>query len=112
MEKNTKAQFFGSLPMLSSLSQLELEQLVAISQVRRAPRYQFIFMPDESAEYLYFLVSGKVKTGTFSSEGREVIKEIISPGSMFGDLALGGETARSEFAQALHDEVEYMAVKL
>jgi len=112
MEKNTKAQFLGSLPMLSSLSQQEQDQLVAITQVRRAPRYQFIFMPDESADYLYFIISGKVKTGTFSSEGREVIKEILSPGAMFGDLALGGETARSEFAQALHDEVEYLMVKV
>jgi CRP-like cAMP-binding protein len=112
MEKNAKAHFFGSLPMLSTLSQTELDQLGAITQVRRAPRYQFIFMPDESADHLFFLVSGKVKTGTFSSEGREVIKEILSPGAMFGDLALGGETARSEFAQALHDEVEYLMVKL
>ena len=101
MEKNTKTQFLASLPMLSSLSQHELEQLVGITQLRRAPRYQFIFMPDETADHLFFLVSGKVKTGTFSSEGREVIKEILSPGAMFGDLTLGGETARSEFAQAL-----------
>lgn len=112
MEKNTKAQFLGTLPMLSALSQHELEQLAAIAQVRRIPRYQFIFMPDESAEHLYFLVSGKVKTGTFSPEGREVIKEILSAGSMFGDLVLGGETMRSEFAQALHDEVEFLTIRL
>ena len=112
MEKNTKEQFFGSHPMLSSLNQSELEHLVNIAQLRRIPRYQFIFMPDEPAESLLFLVIGKVKTGTFSPEGREVIKEILSPGAMFGDLVLGGETARSDFAQALHDEVTFLAVKV
>lgn len=112
MEKNSKAQFFGSHPLMASLNPNELEQLVAITQVRRAPRYQFIFMPDESADHLCFLVSGKVKTGTFSPEGREVIKEILSPGAMFGELALGGETARSEFAQAVHEDVEYFMVKV
>ena len=112
MEKNTKAQFLGSHPILSSLNQQELEHLVSIAQVRRAPRYQFIFMPDESADHLCFLVSGKVKTGTFSPEGREVIKEILSSGAMFGDMTLGGETARTEFAQALHDEAVYLTVKV
>ncbi|MCB0524057.1 MAG: Crp/Fnr family transcriptional regulator [Saprospiraceae bacterium] len=112
MEKNTKVTFFSTHPILSSLNQLELEQLAAVTQTRRAPRYQFIFMPDETSDYICFLVSGKVKTGTFSPEGREVIKEILSPGAMFGDLALGGETSRSEFAQALHDEAEYLVVKV
>jgi CRP-like cAMP-binding protein len=112
MEKNTKTQFLGSLPLLSTLNEQELSQLSNIAQFRHVPRYHFIFMPDESADQLFFLVSGKVKTGTFSPEGREVIKEILSQGCMFGDLVLGGETIRSEFAQALHDEVEYLSVKL
>jgi CRP/FNR family cyclic AMP-dependent transcriptional regulator len=112
MEKDKKADFFGSLPMLSLFIQSDLDQLVEIAQTRIAQKYHFVFMPDEPADHLYFLVSGRVKTGTFSTEGREVIKEILSPGAMFGDLALCGETSRSEFAQALHDEVEYLVVKL
>ncbi len=112
MEKNTKAQFFATHPMLTCLNEQELEQMVTVAQVRKAPRYQFIFMPDESADHLCFLVSGKVKTGTFSPEGREVIKEILSASAMFGDMTLGGETTRSEFAQALHDEAVYLTVKV
>ncbi|MCB9308003.1 MAG: Crp/Fnr family transcriptional regulator [Lewinellaceae bacterium] len=105
-------QFFEKLPVLSPLNSTELEQLAAISQVRRAPKFQFIFMPDEPAEHLYFLVKGRVKTGTFSHDGREVIKEILQPETLFGDLALAGETRRSEFAQALHDEAEYISIKV
>lgn len=112
MEKNTKVQFLASHPLLSSLNSGELEQLAAQMQLRRSPKYHFIFMPDETADHLYFLVRGKVKTGTFSPEGREVIKEILAPGAIFGDLALGGEILRSEFAQALHDEVECLVIKV
>jgi CRP-like cAMP-binding protein len=83
-----------------------------MTQHRRAPKYQFIFMPDEIAEHIYFLVQGRVKTGTFSHEGREVIKEIMQPGMLFGDLALAGEMTHSDFAQALHDDVEYLSVRL
>ncbi|MBV6441334.1 MAG: Crp/Fnr family transcriptional regulator [Haliscomenobacteraceae bacterium CHB4] len=112
MDMNTKLQLLGKLPVLSALSTGELEQLAAIATFRRAPKFQFIFMPDETADHLYILGKGRVKTGTFSSDGREVIKEILQPEMMFGDLALAGETKRSEFAQALHDEVEYLAIKV
>ena len=112
MENSNKLQLLGKLPVLSALSLPELEQLAAISHLRRAPKFQFIFMPDEAADQIYVLGKGRVKTGTFSPDGREVIKEILQPETMFGDLALAGETKRSEFAQALHDEVEYLSIKI
>lgn len=112
MDTSNKIEFFGKLPMLTQLSHAELEQLAAFAQYRRAPKFQFIFMPDEPADYLYFLVRGRLKTGTFSPDGREVIKEILQGETLFGDLALAGETRRSEFAQALHDDAEYLVVKV
>ncbi len=110
MNTSNKIQFFSNLPLFDALSPVEVEQLAEIAQYRSTPKFQFIFMPDEAADHLYFLVKGRLKTGTFSLEGREVIKEILQPTSAFGDLALAGETTRSEFAQALHDEAEYLAI--
>jgi CRP-like cAMP-binding protein len=112
MDTSNKIQFFSTLPLFEALSPAELEQLADIAQFRRTPKFQFIFMPDESADQLYFLLKGRLKTGTFSVDGREVIKEILQPSSLFGDLALAGETTRSEFAQALHDEAEYLEIKV
>lgn len=112
MDKNTKIDFLRKLPMFVSLNEKELEMLADFAQHRSTSRYNFIFVPDEKAEHLYFLVQGRVKTGTFSSEGREIIKELISPQSLFGDLALAGEEMRSEFAQSLHDGAEYLAIRL
>ncbi len=112
MDKNAKIDFLKKLPMFVSLDENELAQLAECAQYRIAPRYHFVFVPDEAAEHLYFLVKGRIKTGTFSSEGREIIKELISPEALFGDLALAGEEMRSEFAQSLHDGAEYLAIKL
>lgn len=112
MEMTNKQQLLGKLPVLAALTPTELEQLAAIAHYRRAPKFQFIFMPDEPADHVYVLGKGRVKTGTFSQDGREVIKEILQPETLFGDLALAGETKRSEFAQALHDEVDYLAIKV
>lgn len=112
MDKNAKIDFLRKLPMFVSLNETELVQLAEFTQFRSAPRYHFVFVPDETAEHLYFLIQGRVKTGTFSSEGREIIKELISPETLFGDLALAGETKRSEFAQSLHDGADYLVIKL
>lgn len=112
MDKPAKVEFLKSLPLFASLSQQELGLLAEAVQPRSVPRYQFVFMPDEPAEQLYFLVRGRVKTGIFSLEGREIIKEIIAPGMMFGDLALAGETKRSEYAQSLNDGAEYLVVNM
>jgi CRP/FNR family cyclic AMP-dependent transcriptional regulator len=112
MELHYKVQFLGKLHVLAPLNPAELEQLATCAIHRRVPKFQFIFMPDEPADQLYFLLRGRVKTGTFSVDGREVIKEILHPDVLFGDLALAGEARRSEFAQALHDEVEFLSVRV
>ncbi|MBL7806956.1 MAG: Crp/Fnr family transcriptional regulator [Saprospiraceae bacterium] len=112
MDKQAKINFLKSLPMFGSLNEVELAQLADAAQYKMAPRYHFVYMPDEAAEHLYLLVKGRVKTGTFSGEGREIIKELVGPQMMFGDLTLAGETKRSEFAQSLHDGAEFLVVRL
>lgn len=105
-------QFLGSLPPLTSLDTEELQQLASTAQHRRVSKFHFIFMPDEPADHLFFLIRGRIKLGTYAYDGREVIKEILQPMALFGDLSLAGELKRSEFAQAMHDEVEYLAVRV
>lgn len=112
MELDSKVRLLSKVPVLSHLKTEELEQLAESAHLRRSPRFNFIFMPDEPAEYVYVLVRGKVKIGTFAPDGREVIKEILSSGNLFGDLALAGETSRSEYAQNLHDEAEFLCIKV
>jgi CRP/FNR family transcriptional regulator, cyclic AMP receptor protein len=112
MELDSKVRLLSKVPVLSHLKTEELEQLAEVARPRRSPRFNFIFMPDEHAEHVHILAKGKVKIGTFASDGREVIKEILHPGSMFGDLALAGETLRSEYAQNLHEEAEYLCIKV
>ncbi|MFN0034801.1 MAG: Crp/Fnr family transcriptional regulator [Saprospiraceae bacterium] len=112
MDKNTKIDFFRKVPLFASLTEKQLAQLEENAKYRIAPRYHFIFVPDETADHLYLLVQGRVKTGTFSNEGREIIKELVSPGALFGDLVLAGETIRSEFGQSLHEGAEYVSINL
>jgi len=112
MELDSKVRLLSKVPVLSHLKTEELEQLAEAAHLRRSPRFNFIFMPDEPAEHVHILSKGRVKIGTFAPDGREVIKDILHPGSIFGDLALAGETLRSEYAQNLHDEAEFLSIKV
>jgi CRP-like cAMP-binding protein len=53
------------------------------------------------------LIAGRVKVGAYSKDGKEVIKTIVHPGEMFGELGLVGEDIRKDFAIAMDDEVQF-----
>jgi len=112
MENSNKIQLLSRMPILAPLQPSEIEQLANATQFKKINRFHFIYMPDEKSEYLYFLLKGKIKIGTFSLDGREVIKEILQPEQPFGDMALAGETKRGDFAQAMGEEVEILAVRM
>ncbi len=110
---NTKTlQLLARMPILAPLQPAELEQLAQATQYKKINRFHFIYMPDEKSDYLYFLLKGKVKIGTFALDGREVIKEILQPEQPFGDMSVAGEQKRGDFAQAMGDEVEVLSVRI
>lgn len=112
MDTIKKTHYLTQMPLFATLSEQELAQLAASTQVRRVSKYQFVFMPDETADYLCILTKGRVKIGTFAYDGREVIKEIITEGAVFGELALAGEAKRADFAQVLQDDAEMLVVSI
>jgi len=61
----------------------------------------YIFQPNEAAENIYFINSGRVKIGADSSDEKSVTKAILGAGEIFGEKALAGELQRRDFAQAL-----------
>ena len=62
---------------------------------------EFIYFPKDASDKIYFIASGKVKVGTYSEDGKELIKTILGYGEIFGELAIVGEEKRKDFAQAL-----------
>jgi CRP-like cAMP-binding protein len=51
-----------------------------------------------------------VKTGTLSDDGKEVIKNVLYSGDMFGELGLSGLEQRPDFAASLRGEVEILRI--
>lgn len=66
-------------------------------------RDEYIYFPEDSSETIYMISHGRVKLGTFTSDGKEIVKAILARGEIFGELALTGEDQRDDFAMAMDD---------
>ena len=62
---------------------------------------KFVYSVGESSDYIYIVKEGRVKIGTYAEDGKEIVKTILTPGEVFGELALTGEERRQDFAIAL-----------
>ncbi len=67
-------------------------------------RDQFIYFPDQPAQYIYMIADGRVRIGRYLDDGKEVVTAILGMGEIFGELALAGEEKRTDFAQAMDDK--------
>lgn len=62
---------------------------------------EFIYFEEDPSDTIYFLKKGKVKIGNYSDEGKEIIKAILQPGEIFGELSLLNEQTRQDFAMVM-----------
>lgn len=104
--------FAEQFPLLDVLTPEEKRRLEDVSDYKIKPKYSFIYLADEPSDTMYFLARGTVKIGTHSHDGKEIIKTLIHPKAMFGELGLIGETRRQDFAQILKEEVHLYAVRV
>jgi CRP-like cAMP-binding protein len=65
---------------------------------------QFIYFPDQPAQYIYMIAEGRVRIGRYLDDGKEIVTAILGMGEIFGELALAGEEKRTDFAQAMDDK--------
>ena len=66
-------------------------------------RDEYIYFQKDQSETVYMISQGRVKVGTFTEDGKEIVKAILTRGELFGELALAGEGEREDFAVAMDD---------
>jgi CRP-like cAMP-binding protein len=112
MNAEAKSSFIDLFPLFAVLSDEDKATLSAMMEYKVKPKYSFIYMPGDASENMYFLARGAVKIGTHSSDGKEIIKSLIHPTAMFGELGLIGEPYYKDFAQALKQDVHLYQLKV
>lgn len=112
MNPAAKESFLEQFPLFTTLSAEEKVQLSDMMECQVKPKYSFVYLPGETSDTIYFLTKGTVKIGTHSSDGKEVIKSLMHPLAMFGELGLVGEEKRQDFAQALKEDIHLYVLKV
>lgn len=102
----------SEFPLFDCLTQEEKSRLESMAEYKVKPKFSYLFLPDEPSDTIFFLAKGIVKIATHSDDGKEVIKSLIQPLAMFGELGIIGETKRQDLAQALREEVHIITLKV
>jgi CRP-like cAMP-binding protein len=102
---NTSALwYFESVNLYDTLCPHKVKTMAERHTFNYFKKDQFIYFPEEPAQYIYMIAEGRVKIGHYLEDGKEVITSILSTGEIFGELALAGEEKRRDFAQAMDDK--------
>jgi len=70
----------------------------------------YIYLPEEDSQRIFFIKDGKVKIGTYGPTGKEITKAVIGAGEVFGELAMIHDDKRQDFAVAV-DNTEVCSIE-
>ena len=83
-----KIDLVRRVPLFATLSDSEFRNLEPIFQVKNYRKNQVIFMEEETGNYMYIVLAGKVKVTKTTASGKETILAIHQSGDFFGEMAL------------------------
>ena len=73
------------------------------NHVKTIKKDEYVYLPEEQSDKIFFINSGRIKIGSFNEAGKEITKAIIGKGEVFGELAMLGEMKRRDYALAVED---------
>lgn len=68
--------------------------------IKNLRKGEYLYMPNENCDKVYFLQKGRIIIGAFSDEGKIMSKNLVQAKSFFGVTGLAGERLRRNFALA------------
>ncbi len=93
---------------IAAVIRSELINLDGVAKFSPNRRFATVYSEGSPLDSLFFLESGLVKILKRGDDNKEIILQIVSPGELFGEQALGAEIARSMAAEVLQEGVIYI----
>ncbi len=96
-----------SSQVFASLIRNEVLPQAGVYKLTSTRRFTTVYAQGSPADAVFFLDSGLVKVFKRGEEGKEIILQIVTPGELFGEQALGSDQTRSAGAEVLQDGTIY-----
>ena len=106
----SKLWYLEQINIFRDLDEKDLDRIDKMTNMRTMEKGKYIFFPNDPSKVVFLLKMGKVKIGSYSNDGKEIIKAILEPGEIFGEMAIMGQEKRRDFAQALTNDVRFCAI--
>ncbi|MCX7631127.1 MAG: Crp/Fnr family transcriptional regulator [Geminicoccaceae bacterium] len=74
--------------LFGCLTEDEIDRLLAFGTIVKVPAGKVIFQKGDPGDSLAVVISGRIRIGTVSPEGREAVLNFIEPGETFGEMAI------------------------
>jgi CRP/FNR family cyclic AMP-dependent transcriptional regulator len=103
LDRDAKRDALLVSPLFDAMQPAELDEILKFASERRYQRGQTIFQRGDNGSSLMAVLRGRVRISSVSGEGKEVTLNVISPGEIFGELALLDGKPRSNDAAATED---------
>jgi CRP/FNR family transcriptional regulator, cyclic AMP receptor protein len=71
-----------------------------LSKKKTIKKGDYVYLPEEPSDKIYFILDGKVKLGTYRDGDKEVVTAILTKGDVFGEGSILGNQKRKDFALA------------
>ncbi len=95
---------------LAQLTPDDYDGLDVVHNFIMADKNAYIYVDAQHFSKLFFVKEGYVKIGNTDDEGNEIIKDILQPGDVFGQITLErSNNMQGEFAQAYKSDVSLCA---
>ena len=109
-EANTDAiELLSRVPLLSGLSEGELERIAQVAVPRSYPKGSRVFHQGDESDACYIVRSGEVRVTREHSDGRAIALATLGPGEIVGELAMLDGEVRSASVEAITD-IDLLAV--
>ncbi len=109
---HSKLWYLEQVDLLKGLDGEAMQEVADRTVASTAHKDQIIYFPEQPSNIVFFLKRGRVKIASMGEDGKEVIKAVLYPGEVFGELALAGEEKRRDHAVALDDNVDICAISV
>lgn len=88
MNKTNRIELLKNIELFSSLTDDELHQINSKMVVKQFKKTETILYEEESSQFMYIILTGKVKVIKTTGVGKEVILAIHHSGKFFGEMSL------------------------
>lgn len=105
LSRAARRDVLAATPLFHSLAREDLEALADLAAERRAPRGTVVMRQGDDGASMMVLVSGRLRAGATSADGREATISLFEPGSVLGEIALLDGGRRSLDITAMADSM-------